>query len=94
MTHSTSGQEGLGVRLLLTAFRMKPSIDNLEQAALALHCRPCACLRGRQCASLAQEAVKQRLTFLGYLEEFCMDHAAMFISRIARSVEELSTVTT
>ena len=48
---------------------MKPSIDNLEQAAVAQQCRA---LRlpavADQCASLAEEAIKQRLTYLRYLE--------------------------
>ena len=48
---------------------MKPSIDNLEQAAVAQQCRV---LRlpavADQCASLAEEAIKQRLTYLRYLE--------------------------
>ena len=49
---------------------MKPSIDNLEQAAVVQQCRA---LRlpavADQCASLAEEAIKQRLTYLRYLEE-------------------------
>jgi DNA replication protein DnaC len=48
---------------------MKPSTDNLEQAAVAQQCRS---LRlpavADQCASLAEEAIKQRLTYLRYLE--------------------------
>jgi DNA replication protein DnaC len=48
---------------------MKPSIDNLEQAAVTQQCRA---LRlpavADQCASLAEEAIKQRLTYLRYLE--------------------------
>src|ERR1700733_3684173 len=48
---------------------MKLSIDNLEQAAVAQQCRA---LRlpavADQCASLAEEAIKQRLTYLRYLE--------------------------
>jgi DNA replication protein DnaC len=48
---------------------MKPSIDNLEQAAVAQQCRV---LRlpavADQCVSLAEEAIKQRLTYLRYLE--------------------------
>jgi len=48
---------------------MKPSVDNLEQAAVAQQCRA---LRlpavADQCASLAEEAIKQRLTYLRYLE--------------------------
>ena len=48
---------------------MKPSTDNLEQAAVAQQCRA---LRlpavADQCASLAEEAIKQRLTYLRYLE--------------------------
>ena len=48
---------------------MKSSIDNLEQAAVAQQCRA---LRlpavADQCASLAEEAIKQRLTYLRYLE--------------------------
>ena len=48
---------------------MKPSIDSLEQAAVAQQCRA---LRlpavADQCASLAEEAIKQRLTYLRYLE--------------------------
>jgi PAS domain S-box-containing protein len=48
---------------------MKPSTDNLEQVAVAQQCRA---LRlpavADQCASLAQEAIKQRLTYLRYLE--------------------------
>jgi DNA replication protein DnaC len=47
----------------------KPFIDNLEQAAVAQQCRV---LRlpavADQCASLAEEAIKQRLTYLRYLE--------------------------
>ncbi len=46
---------------------MKPSIDNLEQAAVTQQCRA---LRlpavADQCASLAEEAIKQRLTYLRY----------------------------
>jgi DNA replication protein DnaC len=48
---------------------MKPAIDNLEQAAVAQQCRA---LRlpavADQCGSLAEEAIKQRLTYLRYLE--------------------------
>jgi len=48
---------------------MKPSTDNLEHAAVAQQCRA---LRlpavADQCASLAEEAIKQRLTYLRYLE--------------------------
>jgi DNA replication protein DnaC len=48
---------------------MKPSIDNLEQAAVAQQCRafrlPAV---ADQCASLAEEAIKQRLTYLRCLE--------------------------
>jgi hypothetical protein len=48
---------------------LKLSIDNLEQAAVAQQCRV---LRlpavADQCASLAEEAIKQRLTYLRYLE--------------------------
>ena len=48
---------------------MKPSIDTLEQAAVAQQCRA---LRlpavADQCASLAEQAIKQRLTYLRYLE--------------------------
>jgi DNA replication protein DnaC len=48
---------------------MKPSVENLEQAAVAQQCRV---LRlpavADQCASLAQEAIKQRLPYLRYLE--------------------------
>ena len=48
---------------------MKPSIDTLGQAAVAQQCRA---LRlpavADQCASLAEEAIKQRLTYLRYLE--------------------------
>ena len=44
---------------------MKPSIDNLAQAAVA---QRCSTLRlpaeADQCASLAEEAIKQRLTYL------------------------------
>jgi DNA replication protein DnaC len=48
---------------------MKSSIDNVEQAAVTQQCRA---LRlpavADQCASLAEEAIKQRLTYLRYLE--------------------------
>jgi hypothetical protein len=48
---------------------MKPSTDNLDQAAVAQQCRA---LRlptvADQCASLVEEAIKQRLTYLRYLE--------------------------
>ena len=48
---------------------MKSAIDNLEHAAVAQQCRA---LRlpavADQCASLAEEAIKQRLTYLRYLE--------------------------
>jgi hypothetical protein len=49
---------------------MKSSIDNLEPAAVAQ--QQCRALRlpavADQCASLAEEAIKQRLTYLRYLE--------------------------
>jgi DNA replication protein DnaC len=48
---------------------MKPSFANLEQASVAQQCRA---LRlpavADQCASLAEEAIKQRLTYLRFLE--------------------------
>ncbi len=47
---------------------MKPSTDNLEQAAVAQRCMPRLPAVADQCASLAEEAIKQRLTYLRYLE--------------------------
>lgn len=48
---------------------MKAATENLEKAAVAQQCRV---LRlpavAEQCASLAEMAVKQRQTYLGYLE--------------------------
>ena len=48
---------------------MKAAIENLEKAAVEQQCRA---LRlpavAEQCASLAEVAIKQRQTYLGYLE--------------------------